>query len=98
MLDRPPGRAVSVCVFSLTFTLLVAAQDTYSVRIANRSPSVYDPRPPSIRLAVDRVLVMDRGKIVEVTTPAQLLEASQHEVTQRLVAAQLPDVGIVPVF
>lgn len=51
-----------------------------------------------MRIAADRVLVMDRGKIVEVTTPAQLLEAPQHEVTQRLVAAQLPDVGIVPVF
>jgi peptide/nickel transport system ATP-binding protein len=51
-----------------------------------------------MRIAADRVLVMDRGKIVEATTPAQLLEKPQHEVTQRLVAAQLPDVGIVPVF
>lgn len=51
-----------------------------------------------VRLVADRVLVMDKGKIVETGTPAQLLEKPQQPLTQQLVAAQLPDVGIVPVF
>lgn len=51
-----------------------------------------------MRIAADRVLVLDRGRIVETGTPAQLLETPQHPVTRQLVAAQLPDVGIVPVF
>ena len=51
-----------------------------------------------VRVVADRVIVLDHGKVIETTTPAQLLEKPQHEVTQRLVAAQLPDVGIVPVF
>jgi len=51
-----------------------------------------------IASATDRVLVMDRGRIVETATPAQLLEKPQQLVTKQLVAAQLPDVGIVPVF
>lgn len=51
-----------------------------------------------VRVVADRVLVMDRGRVIEVSTPAQLLETPQQPLTQRLVAAQLPDVGIVPVF
>jgi peptide/nickel transport system ATP-binding protein len=51
-----------------------------------------------IASATDRVLVMDRGRIIETATPAQLLEKPQQLVTRQLVAAQLPDVGIVPVF
>jgi peptide/nickel transport system ATP-binding protein len=51
-----------------------------------------------VRIVADRVLVLDRGKIVESSAPAQLLEKPQHPITQQLVAAQLPDVGIVPVF
>jgi peptide/nickel transport system ATP-binding protein len=51
-----------------------------------------------IRIVADRVLVMDRGKIIESTTPAQLLEKPQEPLSQQIVAAQLPDVGIVPVF
>jgi len=51
-----------------------------------------------VRVVADRVLVMDRGRIIETTTPAQLLEKPQQPLTQQLVSAQLPDVGIVPVF
>ena len=52
----------------------------------------------TVRVIVDRVLVMDAGRIVETGTPAQLLNSPQHEMTKRLVAAALPEVGIVPVF
>jgi ABC-type glutathione transport system ATPase component len=51
-----------------------------------------------MRVVADRVLVMNRGRVVETSTPAQLLETPQHPISQQLVAAQLPDVGIVPVF
>lgn len=51
-----------------------------------------------IRIIADRVIVMDRGRIVETGTPAQLLDKPQHQVTQALIAASLPDVGIVPVL
>jgi peptide/nickel transport system ATP-binding protein len=51
-----------------------------------------------VRIVADRVLVMDKGKIVETGTPSTLLDKPQHEMTKRLVAAALPDVGIVPVF
>ena len=50
------------------------------------------------RLLADRVLVMDRGHVVEAGSPAQLAERPQHAVTQRLMAATLPETGIVPVF
>jgi len=51
-----------------------------------------------MRVVADRVLVMHKGRIVETSTPAQLLEKPQHPTSQQLVASQLPDVGIVPVF
>ena len=51
-----------------------------------------------IRSIADRVVVLDAGKVIEITTPAQLLETPQHPLTKQLVAAALPDVGIVPVF
>lgn len=52
----------------------------------------------TIRVIADRAIVLDRGRIVETGTPAQLLERPQHDVTKRLIAAQLPEIGIVPVF
>lgn len=51
-----------------------------------------------IRIIADRVVVMDRGRVVETGTPAQLLDKPQEPLTKVLVAAALPDVGIVPVF
>ena len=51
-----------------------------------------------VRIVADRVMVMDKGRIVESGTPAQLLENPQQPITQQLVTAALPDVGIVPVF
>jgi peptide/nickel transport system ATP-binding protein len=51
-----------------------------------------------MRVAADRVIVLDRGRLVETSTPAQLLESPREPVTQQLVAAQLPEIGIVPVF
>lgn len=51
-----------------------------------------------VRVVADRIIVMDKGKIVETGTPAQLLEKPQQEVTRELIAAGLPDVGIVPVL
>lgn len=52
----------------------------------------------TVRVIVDRVLIMDGGRVVETGTPAQLLADPKHDTTKRLVAAALPDVGIVPVF
>ena len=51
-----------------------------------------------VRVVADRVLVMDKGRLIETGTPSTLLDRPQHTVTQRLVTAALPDVGIVPVF
>jgi peptide/nickel transport system ATP-binding protein len=51
-----------------------------------------------VKIVADRVIVMDRGRIVETATPAQLLERPQQPLTKELVAASLPDVGIVPVL
>jgi peptide/nickel transport system ATP-binding protein len=51
-----------------------------------------------VRIVADRVMVMDKGRIIEAGTPAQLLEKPQQPLSQQLVAAALPDVGIVPVF
>jgi peptide/nickel transport system ATP-binding protein len=51
-----------------------------------------------VRVVADRVMVMDKGRIVETGTPAQLLDTPQEPLTKQLVAAQLPDVGIVPVL
>jgi ABC-type glutathione transport system ATPase component len=51
-----------------------------------------------VRIVADRVAVMDKGKVIEIGTPAQLLEKPQEAMTQRLIAAALPDIGIVPVF
>ncbi|MBI4922344.1 MAG: ABC transporter ATP-binding protein [Devosia nanyangense] len=51
-----------------------------------------------IRVVADRVIVMDKGKIVATGTPAQLLDDPQEPVTRALAAAALPEVGIVPVF
>jgi peptide/nickel transport system ATP-binding protein len=51
-----------------------------------------------VRVVADRVMVMDKGRIIETGTPAQLLEAPKAALTKELIAASLPDVGIVPVF
>jgi peptide/nickel transport system ATP-binding protein len=51
-----------------------------------------------VRVVADRVMVMDRGKIVEAGTPAQLLDRPQHPLTRELIAASLPEVDIVPVL
>ncbi len=52
----------------------------------------------TVRAIADRVAIMDRGRIVETGTPAQLLERPEHPATRQLVAAALPEIGIVPVF
>jgi len=51
-----------------------------------------------MRIVADRVAVIDRGKIIETGTPAQLFEHAEQPLTQQLLAAALPEVGIVPVF
>jgi peptide/nickel transport system ATP-binding protein len=51
-----------------------------------------------VRVVADRVMVVDKGRIIETGTPAQLLDKPQEPLTKQLVAAQLPDVGIVPVL
>jgi peptide/nickel transport system ATP-binding protein len=51
-----------------------------------------------VRIVADRVMVMDKGKIIETGTPAQLLDKPQEPLTRELIAAALPDVGIVPVL
>ena len=51
-----------------------------------------------VRIVADRVMVMDKGRIIETGTPAQLLDKPQEPLTKELIAASLPDVGIVPVL
>ena len=51
-----------------------------------------------VRVVADRVIVMDKGRIIESGTPAQLLEKPQEPLTRELIAASLPDIGIVPVL
>ncbi|MEQ1770235.1 MAG: ATP-binding cassette domain-containing protein [Devosia sp.] len=41
----------------------------------------------------DRVMVMDRGRIVETGAPAYLVDSPRDDVTKRLVAARLPDIA-----
>jgi peptide/nickel transport system ATP-binding protein len=50
-----------------------------------------------VRVVADRVMVMDKGRIIETGTPTQLLEKPQQALTKELIAAGLPEVGIVPV-
>jgi peptide/nickel transport system ATP-binding protein len=50
-----------------------------------------------VRIVADRVMVLDHGRIVETGTPAQLLDHPQHALTKELIAAGLPEIGIVPV-
>jgi peptide/nickel transport system ATP-binding protein len=51
-----------------------------------------------LSIVADRVIVMDRGRIIETGTPAQLLDKPQEPLTKELVAARLPGIGIVPVL
>ncbi len=51
-----------------------------------------------VRIVADRVMVMNKGKIIETGTPAQLLDKPQEPLTRELIAAGLPDIGIVPVL
>ena len=51
-----------------------------------------------VRIVADRVMVMDKGRIIETGTPAQLLDRPEQPVTRALIAAGLPDVGIGPVL
>ena len=59
---------------------------------------VIAPDLEMIRVVADRVIVMDKGKIVATGTPAQLLDDPLEPVTRALAVAALPEVGIVPVF
>ena len=47
----------------------------------------------TVRSIADRVLILERGRIVETGKPADLIEAPQHELTRALVAARLPEVA-----
>ncbi len=51
-----------------------------------------------VRVVADRVVVMDKGRIIESGTPSQLLDKPQEPLTRELIAASLPDIGIVPVL
>ena len=51
-----------------------------------------------VRIVADRVMVMDKGRIIETGTPAQLLDKPQETLTRELIAASLPEIGIVPVL
>lgn len=45
------------------------------------------------RSIADRVLILERGRIVETGKPADLIESPQHPATQALVAARLPELA-----
>ena len=47
----------------------------------------------TVRSIADRVLMMDKGRIVEAGKPADLIEAPRHPLTQGLVATRLPEVA-----
>ncbi len=51
-----------------------------------------------VRSVADRVVVMDKGRIIESGSPAALLDKPQEPLTKELIAASLPDIGIVPVL
>jgi peptide/nickel transport system ATP-binding protein len=51
-----------------------------------------------VRTIADRVIVMDKGRVIETGTPATLLDKPQEPLTRDLIAASLPDIGIVPVL
>ncbi|MGB3027337.1 dipeptide ABC transporter ATP-binding protein [Paradevosia shaoguanensis] len=46
-----------------------------------------------VRSVSDRVLVMEKGQIVEEGRPADIFEHPQHRLTRELLAARLPDVA-----
>jgi len=46
-----------------------------------------------VRAVADRVMVMNHGEIVEMGTPTQIFDHPQHELTQELIGARLPDVA-----
>jgi len=46
-----------------------------------------------VRAVSDRVLVMEKGKIVEEGRPAEIFAHPQHRLTRELLAARLPDVA-----
>lgn len=47
-----------------------------------------------VRAIADRVLVMEAGQIVEEGQPEVIFAEPQHRLTQALVAARLPDIGL----
>ena len=52
----------------------------------------------TVAIVADRAMVLDKGRIIETGTPSQLLERPREKLTRDLIAARLPDVGIVPVL
>jgi peptide/nickel transport system ATP-binding protein len=88
-----PFSVLDVAARGEVLALLNRLRADYGLSLLLASPDL-----SVIASATDRVLVMDRGRIIETATPAQLLEKPQQLVTRQWVAAQLPDVGIVPVF
>jgi peptide/nickel transport system ATP-binding protein len=46
-----------------------------------------------VRAMADRVLVMEKGQIVEEGSPEAIFDQPQHRLTRDLVAARLPDIG-----
>ncbi|MEO6396367.1 MAG: ATP-binding cassette domain-containing protein [Devosia sp.] len=49
-----------------------------------------------IRQVSDRVMVMERGKIIETATPVMLLDSPEQPLTRRLVAARLAEIAYLP--
>jgi peptide/nickel transport system ATP-binding protein len=49
-----------------------------------------------VRAMADRVLVMEAGRIVEQGSPQELFAHPTHRMTQELVAARLPEIGVPP--
>ncbi|MEP7240586.1 MAG: ATP-binding cassette domain-containing protein [Devosia sp.] len=52
----------------------------------------------TVRMLADRVVLLDKGQVIETGLLAQLIEGAQSPVTRALLAADLPALGIVPVF
>jgi peptide/nickel transport system ATP-binding protein len=87
VLDEPVS-ALDVSVRGEVLALLSRLRDEHGLTYLIISHDL-----DMVAAMADRVLVMERGRIVEEGRPAELFATPQHALTQALMAARLPDVA-----